>query len=41
MGMAKEIPGVTFMELIPMASPSKLMRGPPLFPKVMAASVWM
>ena len=29
MGMAKEMPGVTFMLLIPMASPSRLIRGPP------------
>ena len=31
----------TFMLLMPIASPSRLMRGPPELPKVMAASVWM
>ena len=41
MGMAKLMPGVTFMELMPMASPSRLTSGPPLLPNVMAASVWM
>lgn len=41
MGMAKEMPAVTFMLLIPIASPSRFTRGPPELPNVMAASVWM
>lgn len=32
MGIAKEIPAVTLIELIPIASPSKFTRGPPEFP---------
>ena len=32
---------LTFMLLMPMASPSRLMRGPPELPKVIAASVCM
>lgn len=39
MGMAKLIPGVTFIELMPMASPSKLINGPPELPNVIEASV--
>ena len=41
MGIANEMPGVTFIEFIPIASPSRLIKGPPLLPNVMAASVWM
>lgn len=32
MGIAKEIPAVTFIALIPMASPSRFTNGPPEFP---------
>jgi hypothetical protein len=28
-------------ELIPITSPRELISGPPLFPKLIAASVWM
>ena len=31
----------TFIVLIPMTSPDRLSRGPPLLPALMAASVWM
>lgn len=41
MGIAKDMPAVTFILLIPIASPSRFTRGPPEFPKVIAASVWM
>ena len=41
MGMANEIPGLTFILLIPIASPSRLIRGPPELPNVMVASVCM
>lgn len=38
-GIAKEIPAVTFILLTPIASPSKFTRGPPELPNVIAASV--
>lgn len=41
MGMAKDIPEVTFILLMPIASPSKLTSGPPLLPNVIGASVCM
>jgi hypothetical protein len=42
-GMAKPIPCpvATMAVLIPMTSPRKLTRGPPEFPGLMEASVWM
>jgi hypothetical protein len=42
-GMAKPIPCPSMLTaaLIPTASPAALMSGPPEFPGLMAASVWM
>ena len=49
-GMAKPMPmlpplpakpEVTMLEVMPMTSPLMLMSGPPLLPRLMAASVWM
>uniref|UniRef100_A0A182Q570 Uncharacterized protein n=1 Tax=Anopheles farauti TaxID=69004 RepID=A0A182Q570_9DIPT len=40
-GIAKLMPAVTLMLLMPIASPSRLTSGPPELPNVMAASVWM
>ena len=49
-GMAKPMPmlplspakpEVRMLELMPMTSPFMLMSGPPLLPRLMAASVWM
>ncbi len=34
MGIAKEIPDVTFMVFIPMASPSRFTKGPPELPNL-------
>lgn len=43
MGMAKPIPSEysSFIELMPTTSPSRFTSGPPEFPALMAASVWM
>ena len=45
MGMAKPTfmarAGLRIAELMPMTSPAKLNSGPPEFPWLMAASVWM
>ena len=43
MGTAKPMPWpwTLMAELMPMASPAALTRGPPEFPGLMAASVWM
>ena len=42
-GIAKPmpLPGAGIAVLMPMTSPSMFTRGPPLFPRLMAASVWM
>lgn len=39
MGIAKLMPGVTFMLFTPIASPSRFINGPPELPNVIAASV--
>ena len=43
MGTAKPmlLPSELMAELMPTTAPAALMSGPPLFPKSMAASVWM